>query len=198
MLLYEFAKQMMSEETGVELAKDMKNKGYKYAIYSDNPSDKFAPQFAKDTKSVSDVLMKNKANKKLQVKTIESYLKSKQKKLNEDKDKWMKGAVKHSGKLRDDLHLKKDEKVYEAGVDKIVAYAKRNAENADRVRLAWTMAKRRGTSMKQTERKFWDSVSEKMGWGDKKESRKIATQFCVENNLVMIPQTLAEKLKLKP
>lgn len=172
-LLEKHAKYIIKEETAMDIANQMKQKGYKYVVHSDKPTDPFDVEFAKSTTDVGDVLNKNK-DKNLTVSTIESYKKKKAKKITEEKEKWMDKSIKHKGKLRNDLGLKKGEKIYDAGVDKMSTYAKKNKSNADRVRLAWVMSKRRGTTRSQREIKFWNSVSEKMGWGSgKTESKKL-------------------------
>ncbi len=184
MLISEQAKKLIKEERGVDIAKDMKTKGYKYVVHSSNPADKtFAPQFVKDPKDVTAVLNKNKANKKLVVKTVETYIRIKEQAIMKEAEQWKQSAGTQAGKLHTDLGLKKGEKIHQTGLQKIVDYARRGKTFSDRVRLAMTMAKRRTLGKKEKE--FWDSVSDKLGWGKKKVKKesKVFREANIENSM---------------
>lgn len=79
--------------------------------------------------------------------------------LNEDSDEdWMSDAVKKEGKLRNDLDVPEDKKIYEIDPQKLIDYAKKSTDNQRRVQLAMTFAKEREGGMSEEERKFWDKV----------------------------------------
>lgn len=176
MNLFELAKKIIKEEEEKKIAQNMKGKGFTYVVHKEG----MPVQYAKTSKEASDIMDKDREKKSV-IKSIDTFIHEQSKKIIKEEEQWMQGSVKSVGKLRSDLGLGKDKKIYQAGINKVVDYAKKDNANLKRIQLARTFAKRRGSSMSKEEKDFWKSVGSELGW---KESKKYIKESLVTTELM--------------